>query len=350
MSEISFERRGGLAVASLNRPKALNALTLEMCLDFDRMLAEWETDPSIKAVFVKGEGERAFCAGGDVLAIHSAGKSGGALVQDFFLAEYRLNRRVHHFSKPFVALIDGIVMGGGCGISQHGSHRVATERTLFAMPETGIGLFPDVGGTWFLNECPGKVGLYLGTTGARLKAADMLAVGLATNRIASTQGGELEDRLAALDWEAGAPETLIDTVLDTMAAPTEPAPLKEHLETINNCFEPNTVGAIIGRLERHPSSFAAETLAALKAKAPMSVGLAFRQLEDGRGLDFDDMMVREYRLVQACLAAPDFYEGIRALLIDKDKQPKWTPATLGEVEPDAVSRYFDEPPTGDLTF
>lgn len=350
MNDIHFDRRGGLAVVTMNRPKALNALTLDMCREFDRQLADWEADPAVKAVFIKGEGEKAFCAGGDVLAIHAAGKAGEPLIQDFFKAEYRLNRRIHHFPKPYVALMDGIVMGGGCGVSLNGSHRIATERTLFAMPETGIGLFPDVGGTWFLNECPGQVGLYLGMTGARLKADDMLAVGLADARIAAARGEELEDRLATIDWEGGDAARLVDGVVSAIEDAPEAAAIAAHMEEIDACFGADSAEAVIERLRGRGSDFAGTTLGQLSQKAPLSIALAYRQLVEGRGLDFDAVMVREYRIVQACLAAPDFYEGIRALLIDKDKQPVWTPADISEVDEAALSRYFDEPPTGDLTF
>ncbi len=168
IQDILFERKGDMAVATLNRPKALNALTLEMCLAYDRQLATWAVDDSVRAVILKGAGERAFCAGGDVLAMWRAGKAGEPLAADFFRAEYRMNRRIEIFPKPHIALMDGVTMGGGVGISLHGSHRIATERTLIAMPETGIGLFPDVGGTHFLSRLPDGLGLYLGLTGARM--------------------------------------------------------------------------------------------------------------------------------------------------------------------------------------
>lgn len=350
MSDIIFQRRGGLAVVTLNRPAALNALTFEMCLELDSRLAAWERDDEVAAVFIKGTGEKAFCAGGDVMAIYEAGTSGGSLTAEFFAAEYRLNRRIHHFRKPHIALIDGIVMGGGCGVSLHGSHRIATERTLFAMPETGIGLFPDVGGTWFLNRCPGRIGLYLGLTGARLKSADLVALGLCTSAIASVQGEELEERLAALDWSSGNASDLTDAVIAPLSIAGEPAPIEAHRSTIDRCFDAASVEAIVGKLERDGGAFAAETLKTLSQKAPASLKAAFRQLTGGKDLDFDAAMVIEYRISQACLAAPDFYEGIRALLIDKDKNPKWQPGSLAEVAEDFVDRYFEEPTVGDLTF
>lgn len=341
--DILFERRDGLAVVTLNRPKALNALTLEMCLVHEGQLAEWARDPRVRAVLIKGAGERAFCAGGDVRAIWAAGKAGGSLTADFFLGEYRMNRRVKVFPKPYIALIDGVTMGGGVGISIHGSRRVATERTLFAMPETGIGLFPDVGATYVLPRLAGGLGLYLGLTGARLKSADAVYAGIATHYVPADKLDALEDMLAgAADVEAA---------LDALSADPGHAPLAEHREAIDRCFTKGSVEAVVDALAAEPGAWAAKTRDHLLTRcSPTSLKVTFEALRRGVTLDFDRAMMMEYRLSQACMAGHEFYEGIRALIIEKDNAPAWRPATLAGVTPDIVEAHFAAPASGDLTF
>ncbi len=343
LQDILFERKGGLAVGTLNRPKALNALTLEMCVTYDRQLAAWAADERVRAVLVKGAGERAFCAGGDVLAIWRAGKAGEPLTADFFRAEYRMNRRIKVFPKPHVALLDGVTMGGGVGISLHGSHRVATERTLIAMPETGIGLFPDVGATHFLSRLPGGLGLYLGLSGARMKAADAVFAGFATDYVPSDRLDRLE---AALASSSDATATLQEFVADP-----GPAPLAEHRAAIERCFVQDSMEAILGALADESGEWAAKTLNTLNKRcAPASLKVSFEAIRRAADLDFDTAMVTEFRLSQAFLADRDFYEGVRALLIDKDNAPAWNPANLAAVTPERVEAHFGQPADGDLTF
>ncbi len=337
--DIQFEVRGRAGFVTLNRPQALNALTLAMIEAMDARLAAWATDPAVDAVVVRGTGERAFCAGGDVRAIWQAGKDGDPLTRDFFRAEYRLNRRIKVFAKPYVALIDGITMGGGVGVSVHGSHRVATERTLFAMPETRIGLFPDVGASHFLPRLEGKLGLYLGLTGARLRAADALYAGVATHYVDSARLPELEEAFAGGD-----------VTLAGFTGDPGPAPLAEHRAAIDRCFAGATVEGIIGTLQDEGGEWATTALKALRAASPTSLKITVEELRRGAKLDFDGSMSMEFRLSQACLARHDSYEGIRAAVIDKDNAPDWQPANLTDVSAELVAAHFAPPPGGDLTF
>lgn len=353
--DIRFEVAGPLGIVTLDRPKALNALTLPMIRAFDPVLAEWERDPAVRAVVIRGAGDRAFCAGGDVRAVYDDGKAmkegtgDGALTRDFFREEYRLNRRIHRFHKPYVALLDGITMGGGVGLSVHGSHRVATEKTLFAMPETAIGLFPDVGGSWFLPRCPGETGAYVALTGTRLHAADVLYLGIGTHRVPSERLDALVGELAGADW-SGEARAVVDGVVARHALAPEPAPLAQRREEIDRCFAFDTVEGILEALEAEGTEWAATTLKTLSRMSPSSLKVSLRQIRLGKGLDFDEAMKMEYRLSQACMRGNDFYEGIRALLVDKDKSPKWRPAELAAVGPADVERYFAPSPTGELSF
>ena len=342
-SDIQFDVRGRAGFVTLNRPRALNALTLPMIEAMDVRLAAWATDPGVDVVVVRGAGERAFCAGGDVRAIWQAGKDGDPLTCDFFRAEYRLNRRIKTFAKPYVALIDGVTMGGGVGVSVHGSHRVATERTLFAMPETRIGLFPDVGASHVLPRLEGKLGLYLGLTGARLKAADALFAGIATHYVDSARLPDVEAAFA----ESGADG---DVTLAGLTSDPGPAPLAGHRTLIDRCFAGVTVEGIMAALEDEGGDWAASALEALRAASPTSLKITVEELRRGAKLDFDGSMSMEFRLSQACLARHDSYEGIRAAVIDKDNAPRWQPADLADVSAELVAAHFAPPPGGDLTF
>ena len=349
-AEILFEIKGGVGVITLNRPKALNALTLGMIREMDPVLKAWEADDSVHAVLIKGAGEKAFCAGGDVRAVWEAGKQGDPLTQDFFREEYILNRRIHLLKKPYIALLDGITMGGGVGLSVHGSHRIVTEATLFAMPETAIGLFPDVGGSWFLNKCPGESGMYLALTGARLKAADCLATGIATDYVESAKIADLEAALTGIDWALGDAEALVDGVVEGFRTDPGESAIQSHFPAIDACFGMGSVEGIIAALESDDSDFARETLKFLSKKSPTSMKLSFEQLRRGRQLSFDDCMIMEYRLSQACMAGHDFYEGIRSVLVDKDHNPVWQPGDLASVGEGDVSKAFESLGGRDLSF
>jgi enoyl-CoA hydratase len=333
--DILFERRGPLGLVRLNRPHALNALTLDMSRRLERALRDWAIDPQIALVAIRGAGERAFCAGGDVRALYKEGP-GSPFTEIFYREEYALNRTIFRFPKPYVALIDGIVMGGGVGVSAHGSHRVVTERTLFAMPETGIGLFPDVGATWLLSRCPGETGLYLGLTGARIRAADLIALGLAEAMVPSGRLDALEAELAQVRTSAQ-----IDGLLGAHGAdPGHPA-LLAHRATIDRCFAEPNVERILAALDAEGTEWARETAATLRTKSPTSLKVALRQLRLGRTLpDFEAAMRMEFRLVQHFMAGGEFFEGVRAVVIDKDQRPRWSPDRLEAVSEAEVESYF----------
>lgn len=346
--EILFDVKNGLGLVTLNRPQALNALTLNMVRQMDGRLVEWAKDPAIRAVAVMGAGGKAFCSGGDVKAVAldgkaaREGKSDGALVRDFFREEYILNHRIHTFPKPYISLIDGIVMGGGKGISAHGSHRVVSEKVTFAMPETNIGFFPDVGGGYFLPRCPGQTGVYLALTSKRIGAADCAYIGFATHFVASQDFPALLDALCAGDVEAA--------IGQYAGSPPGMSELEQHRARIDACFGHDRVEDIVAALEKDGSPWAAETLKAMNAMSPTAMKVALRQIRLGAKMDFADVMTMEYRLSQRLTALPDSYEGIRAALIDKDRQPKWNPARLEAVNDDAVEGYFQSLGDRDLRF
>jgi enoyl-CoA hydratase len=349
--EVQCEIAGAVGLITLNRPKALNALTQPMCLAIDQALRDWTHDDRIAAVVVRGAGDRAFCAGGDVRVVaeegmaRRRGENDGRLGREFFRDEYRMNRRIKTFPKPYIALIDGITMGGGIGVSVHGSHRIATERTLAAMPETGIGLFPDVGTSYVLPRLTGRMGTYLALTGARLKAADLIALGIATHHVSSDRLGMLVDDLIAADWSKGA-----DAVLSRYTSDPGVAELTLHQATIDRCFAADQVEAILDALDADGGEFAKATAATVRTMSPTSLKIALEEMRRGAKLDFDACLVMEYRLTQSILEGHDFYEGIRAQLIDKDRNPKWRPAALAAVDDSTISDYFKTPAHGDLTF
>ncbi len=347
-ADILFERRGSLALITLNRPKALNALTLDMMRALDPRLDEWEADPHVQAVVIRGAGERAFCAGGDVRALYDSRAAGDrAYRAEFYREEYAQNRRIFRFQKPYIALIDGITMGGGVGLSVHGSHRVATERTLFAMPETGIGLFPDVGAGYFLPRLPGKLGMFLGLTGTRLRGADCLYARIATHYAPGAKLAALVDALASADLGAG--RAAVDRVLQRFAADPGPAPLAAHRAAIDRCFAGDSVQAIIAALEAEGTPWAEQMLKVIATKSPTSLKLTFRQLREGGRLEFEEVMMMEYRLCQYCMDGHDFFEGVRAVVVEKDNAPQWDPPTLAGVAAAEIARAF-APRADDLRF
>jgi enoyl-CoA hydratase len=346
--EIRFARRGDLMVVTLNRPRALNALTLPMCRVLDEGLRAWQADPAIGAVLIKGEGERAFCAGGDIRWLHGVLTSEGVEAAcRFYAVEYPMNARLHHFTKPWIALLDGVTMGGGVGVSVHGSHRIVTERTLFAMPETGIGLFPDVGATFMLPRLPGALGLYLGLTGARLGGADCIHAGIGTGHVAAGRLDELESALAATPL-CDDPFGAVDAVLESFRSDPGPAPLADLRERVDACFGQRSLPSVLAALREETSGWGAGQLGELAGKSPTSLAVTFRQLCDGATLDFDSAMRLEYRLVHRFMVGHDFREGVRALLIDRDRRPRWCPDRLDDVSDAMVDGYFAPLPAGDL--
>lgn len=349
-SGIRAERRGAVGLVTLDRPRALNALTLEMIRVMDHKLAEWAEDPAVRAVVVVGSGDKAFCAGGDVRAVHDSVRVAPSdLHRVFFCEEYALNRRIHRYPKPYVALIHGVTMGGGVGISVHGSHRVATESTMFAMPETALGFFPDVGGSWFLPRLPGATGTYLALTGHRLGVADLLALGIATHAVPAKERETLMERLAAMaPGEDAAGQ--IDAALSGLALEAGPPPLSGRRAAIDRCFSADRVEEILERLAGEGDEWAQSCRAELLTRSPTSLKVTLEQMRRGRGLDIEPALIMEYRISQHLMTRPDFFEGVRSILIDKDRSPKWRPDTLAGVAGAAVDDCFAPLGDRDLTF
>lgn len=344
--DVIFTEKSALGIITLNRPEVLNALSMDMCCAIDKQLLEWQNDSSIQAVVIKGVGEKAFCAGGDVRLIVEHGPENNVVARDFFSAEYKMNARIHHFNKPFIALIDGITMGGGVGASIHGSHRIVTENTLFAMPESAIGLFPDVGGSYFLPRLAGALGTYLGLSGTRLKGADILYVGIGTAYMSAEKLDGFVEALAENDISS---DDDVDKIVARFAEDPGSARLDEFRDLIDAAFSEKTVEEIFDHLADIDHDWAGETLAVLKKLSPISLKVIIEQLSRGAQLEFDDCMIMEYRIVSAITSYDsDFYEGARAVLIDKDHSPNWIPEKLDDVSADMVMAHFEIPATGDL--
>jgi len=330
--EILFEVCGKAGVITLNRPEALNAVTLNMIELMGPQLDAWAKDDKISHVIIKAAPGRAFSAGGDIVQLYQWGLDKDPRFAAFYAAEYPLNVAIKRFPKPYIALIDGIVMGGGVGVSFHGSHRIVTENLTFAMPETGIGLFPDVGGTWFLPRCPGAIGMYLGLTGARVKAADALYCKLATHFVPAEKFGELEVALYLSDD--------VDATIAEYVQDPGKAPLQDLKNLIGSHFRKVSVQTIFKSLAADNSEWAIKTLKTLKQKSPTSLLITHRQMISGVGLSFEAAMRLEYRIVSRIVQGVDFLEGTRAVVIDKDMNPQWNPATLDEVSKADIDAYF----------
>jgi enoyl-CoA hydratase len=339
--EVLVERRGCAGFLTLNRPKALNALNLAMVRAIAAALDEWERDDRVTRVVITGAGGRAFCAGGDIRLLYEQGRAGDHPSQlAFWRQEYQLNRRIKRYPKPYVALVDGIVMGGGVGLSAHGARIVAGESFAFAMPEVGIGFFPDVGATWLLPRLPHQAGAYLVMTGAKIGAADAVALGLAHDLAPSARLAECAAALEAPD--------AIEAIIARFAAPAPASALTAEAALMENCFQRATPAAIIGALGEAAnagSAFARTARDAMLTKSPTSQAIALRQMQAGRGLSFEDAMILEFRIVSRICRGHDFYEGVRAVIVDKDNRPQWRPAAHDEVSSDAIAAYFA--PLGD---
>lgn len=341
--EILFHAKNNCGIVTLNRPKALNALNLNMVRHMQGKMEAWETDPNIGLVLIRGAGPKAFCAGGDIRAVTDAGKVGDPLAQNFFKEEYILNHKIGTYAKPYVALIDGITMGGGVGLSVHGMFRVATEKTMFAMPETAIGLFPDVGGGHFLPQLEGKLGVFLALTGVRLRGRDIAKVGIATHFVESTKLNDLEDKLTSLSPDVGEEEVaaVLNEFQDQSPLDLDKEfSLQPNLDNINRLFSGETVEEIFAALEQEKSEWADKQLATLRKMSPTSMKITLRLLLEGKGRSLADDLQVEYRLSQRCVEDKDFYEGVRAVLVDKDHSPQWNPGHIKDVTQSKVDWYF----------
>jgi enoyl-CoA hydratase len=337
--DILFERRGAAGLVTLNRPHALNAVSLAMVRALTRQLADWETDPEVARVIVTSNDTRAFSAGGDLRALYDLGRAGRYdELLGYFREEYALNARIKRYRKPYVALIDGIVMGGGVGISVHGSHRVAGDKFMFAMPEVGIGFFPDVGATFVLPRLPAALGTYCALTGERLDAADAVAAGVATHRVPSAQFPELIEALCRA--------VPLDASLAACAQPAAPGPVASRGQAIETLFRGERVEDILAALDAEgaaggpDAAFASAAAALIRTKSPTSLKIALAQTRRGSALDFAACMRTEFRIVSRVVRGHDFYEGVRAVIIDKDQRPRWRPSALAAVSATEVERHF----------
>lgn len=345
--EILFERRGAAGLITLNRPKALNAVSHGMVNAMRAQLDDWADDPAVTRVVIMGAGDKAFSAGGDIRHLYDLGKAKRFDEQlQFWRDEYPLNVVIKNYRKPYVALIDGIVMGGGVGVSVHGSHRVAGDKYSFAMPEVGIGFFPDVGATWFLPRMPGELGTYCALTGDRFGIADALYAGLATHRISSARFPDLLDGLTGT--------VSVDAVLAAFAEPAGEGPIGTRRHLIDHIFHGHDVEVILERLDHEAATnsadaeWAGKTAATIRAKSPTSLKLALAQVRFGAIHDFETCMRAEMRIVSRVVKAHDFYEGVRAVIVDKDNKPTWNPQTLSEVTTEAIEAYFASLDGGEL--
>ncbi|MFE2865302.1 enoyl-CoA hydratase/isomerase family protein [Embleya sp. NPDC059259] len=331
-------RQAALGRIVLNRPRALNALTHDMVSRIDAALTAWEHDDDVRLVAITGAGERGLCAGGDIRAIHADAVSGGTASLDFWRDEYRLNARIARYPKTYVAVMDGIVMGGGVGISAHGGLRIVTERSTVAMPETGIGFVPDVGGTHLLARAPGESGTHLALTGSAIGPGDAITCGLADHFVPSHRLDAMLDALAT-----GEPA-------DVLARFAEPAPtgeLAERRAWIDACYAGDSVEEILDRLDHSGDPAAGQAAEQIRAKSPTALKVTLASLRRARELgSLEAVLAQEYRVSSAALRTPDLAEGIRAQVIDKDRAPRWSPPTLDAVQPEDVARFFRAPAEG----
>ncbi|MCR5875776.1 enoyl-CoA hydratase/isomerase family protein [Phenylobacterium sp. J426] len=332
--EVLTRVEGRVGRITLNRPQALHALTTQMCRDITAALLAWKDDPAVELVLLDHAGERGFCAGGDIRMLAESGQGDGAAAREFFHTEYRLNHLLFCYPKHTVAIMDGVTMGGGVGLSRPCRFRVATERTTFAMPETGIGLFPDVGGGWYLSRMPDHIGLWLALTGARIKAADCELLGIATDYVQSAKVAALK---AAIVADPKKVETLLTEFEDDAGRP----PLAQHQDEIAKVFGGDNVEAILAALKASNSDWAADQLRVMASKSPQTMKVAFRQLKLGALAEtFAENMAMEYRIGARVVQKHDFIEGVRAVIVDKDNTPRWKPASVEEVTSAALDEIF----------
>ena len=334
--EVIVRTENGVGWLTLNRPAALHALTTNMCRMMIEALVAWRHDPNVRAILIDHSGERGFCAGGDIRMLAESGAGDGRAAREFFFTEYRLNDLLfrYRYEKPVIAVMDGVTMGGGVGLSLPARFRIATERTTFAMPETGIGLFPDVGGGWFLPRLHGKVGLWLALTGARLKAADCELLGIATDVVEAARIAEVKAAIVA------EPEAL-ERILTEFEVDAGRPPLSEHRDEIDRLFGQDSVEAIVAALAAEGADWAKAQLAVLATKSPQTMKVALRQLDEGaRMTRFSDNMEMEYRIGARVVQRHDFLEGVRAVIVDKDNAPQWSPKTLEAVTAAQLDEIF----------
>ena len=343
--EVLAEVRNHIGHLTLNRPAGLNALTLPMVRQLQQQLDAWAVDPQVHAVVLRGEGPKGFCAGGDIRSLHDSFKAGDSLHRDFFVEEYALDLCIHHYRKPIVALMDGFTLGGGMGLAQGAELRVVTERSRLAMPETGIGYFPDVGGSYFLSRIPGELGTYLGVSGVQIQAADALYCGLADWHIDSARLSTLDERLNTLKWSEH-PLKDLQGVLARLGTQTlDNPPLAALRPAIDHFFALPDVASIIEQLRAvtvgDSHEWALKTADLLATRSPLAMAVTLEMLRRGRHLNLEDCFAMELHLDRQWFEHGDLIEGVRALIIDKDKQPRWNPATVAELSRSRVDQFFE---------
>ncbi|AOE60681.1 enoyl-CoA hydratase/isomerase family protein [Pseudomonas corrugata] len=343
--EVLVDVRNHIGHLTLNRPAGLNALTLGMVRSLQQQLDAWLPDPQIHAVVLRGAGDRAFCAGGDIRSLYDSHKQGDTLHEDFFVEEYALDLTIHHYRKPILALMDGFVLGGGMGLAQGADLRVVTERSRLGMPEVGIGYFPDVGGSYFLPRIPGELGIYLGVSGAQIKAADALYCGLADWYLESRKLAQLDERLDRLEW-SDMPLKDLQSLLAKLAVQQLPAPPLDDLRpAIDHFFALPDVPSMVEQLRQvtvaNSHEWALQTAELLETRSPLAMAVTLEMLRRGRHLSLEECFALELHLDRQWFERGDLIEGVRALLIDKDKKPRWNPPTLDALDANLVASFFD---------
>jgi enoyl-CoA hydratase len=347
--DLIVRREGAAGIIRLNRPKAINAMTLEMSLGIDAALDRFEADPAVALVLLEGAGERGLCAGGDIRGLWESSKAGGDLGKVFWRQEYIMNARIAKFPKPYVAFMDGLVMGGGVGLSAHGRHRVVTEKTKLAMPEVGLGFFPDVGGTWLLSRTPGEIGTYFGLTGQTMNGPDAIHARFADAVVPSSKWPALREALTKV--HPGTSSTDVKTLIDGFSTGETSGPVAAMQAKIDAWFAHDRMQDIIAALQADGSELALATLKALNEKSPRGMVVTLKLLRLARtASSLEECLVREYRAALQVFASDDFREGVRAAVIDKDRNPKWSPPRIEDVTPEMVAPYFAEIGADELKF
>jgi enoyl-CoA hydratase len=347
--DLIARKEGSVGILRLNRPKAINAVTLEMFHDIDKALDVFEADPDIAVILLEGAGERGLCAGGDIRALWESSKIKGDLGKILWRDEYILNARIKKFPKPYVAFMDGIVMGGGVGLSAHSSHRVVTDKTKLAMPEVGLGFFPDVGGTWLLSHSPGEIGTYFGLTGQTMNGPDAIHASFADAVVPSAKLAALREALTKV--RPGVTSAEVETLIAGFATGETAGPVAAMQGKIDAWFAHDRMEDIVAALQRDGSELALSTLKTLNEKSPRGMVVTLKLLRLARtSRSLEECLVREYRAALEVFASDDFREGVRAAVIDKDRSPKWSPPRIEDVTPEMVAPYFAEIGANELKF
>jgi enoyl-CoA hydratase/carnithine racemase len=347
--DLIVRREGAAGIIRLNRPKAINAVTYEMSLGIDAALDRFEHDPAVAVIVLEGAGERGLCAGGDIRSLYESSRAGGDLGKIFWRQEYIMNARIAKYPKPYVAFMDGLVMGGGVGLSAHARHRVVTEKTKLAMPEVGLGFFPDVGGTWLLPRAPGEIGTYFGLTGQTMNGPDAIFARFADAVVPSTKLPALREALTAV--RPGVTSGEVETLIAGFATGESAGPIAAKQTLIDGWFAHDRMEDVFAELKRGDSEFAQSTLKALNEKSPRGMVVTLKLLRLGRGsASLEQCLVREYRAALEVFRSDDFREGIRAAVIDKDRNPRWSPPRVEDVKPEMLAPYLAEIGADELVF